>query len=175
MLFVLSIKSSEKTIATFLRNLTDICINYILFIGELKMKKRGVSPVIATVLLIALVTAAAAIVFLVVIPMLSPSPQAIVMGSPSVDYDAGNNFTITVTIQAQAADITFNGTITISPDAMYLNPKTPAGSSILNGETGQIVFEGTFVSGEKYSVNIYFTSGDSTIFAIAEFTPTVPT
>ncbi|MHA1827737.1 MAG: archaellin/type IV pilin N-terminal domain-containing protein, partial [Candidatus Heimdallarchaeaceae archaeon] len=30
------------------------------------MKKRGVSPVIATVLLIALVTAAAAIVFLVV-------------------------------------------------------------------------------------------------------------
>lgn len=139
------------------------------------MKKRGVSPVIATVLLIALVTAAAAIVFLVVIPMLSPAPQAFVTGNPSVVRDTANNFTVTITIQAQAADITFNGTITISPDATYLAPITAAGSSILNGETGQIVFEGTFTSGEKYTVNIYFTSGDSTIYAIAEFTPVVPT
>ncbi len=135
------------------------------------MKKRGVSPVIATVLLIALVTAAAAIVFLVVIPMLNPAPTALVTGS-SFEEELDGNFTIIVTVQAQAADITFNGTITTSPDIAYLAPVTSTGTGIGNGEIGQIEFVGSFTSGVKYSINIYFTAGDSTIYAQAEVTPT---
>ncbi|MBY8999801.1 MAG: hypothetical protein KGD64_02705 [Candidatus Heimdallarchaeota archaeon] len=137
------------------------------------MKKRAVSPVIATVLLIALVTAAAAIVFLVVIPMLNPSPQAIVIGAVGVTYDdISGNFTVIVTIQAQSADLTFNGTVTAAPTVAYLNPTTSQGYAIANGQTGQITIVGSFTSGETYNLNIYFTAGESTIFAITEIVPT---
>ena len=138
-----------------------------------KMKKRAVSPVIATVLLIALVTAAAAIVFLVVIPMLNPSPQAIVVGAVDISYDdLTGNFTVIVTIQAQAADLTFNGTVTASPTVAYLNPTTATSYAIANGETGQITIVGSFTSGTAYNLNIYFTAGESTIFTSAAITPT---
>ena len=136
-----------------------------------KMKKRAVSPVIATVLLIALVTAAAAIVFLVVIPMLNPSPQAIVIGAIDVTENLDGNFTIIVTIQAQSADLTFNGTITSAPVVAYLSPDTSTGYAIANGATGQITVTGSFVSGTEYKIIIYFSAGDSTIFATATFTP----
>ncbi len=136
------------------------------------MKKKAVSPVIATVLLIALVTAAAAIVFLVVIPMLNPSPQAIVIGAIDVTENMDGNFTIIVTIQAQSADLTFNGTVTAAPNVAYLNVVTADGYAIANGQTGQVTITGSFQSGTEYKVNIYFTAGESTTFASAIFTPT---
>ena len=82
------------------------------------MKKRAVSPVIATVLLIALVTAAAAIVFLVVIPMLTPA-NAILLPKSTVDNGDGN-FTVTIGVTAEGSDIIFNATITASPTVSYL-------------------------------------------------------
>ncbi|MHA1305023.1 MAG: archaellin/type IV pilin N-terminal domain-containing protein [Candidatus Heimdallarchaeaceae archaeon] len=54
----------------------------------IKFKKRAVSPVIATVLLIALVVAAAAIVYLVVIPMLRGDPNLVVISTILVDSNS---------------------------------------------------------------------------------------
>ncbi|MCG3220646.1 MAG: type IV pilin [Candidatus Heimdallarchaeota archaeon] len=128
------------------------------------MKKRGVSPVIATILLIALVTAAAAIVFLVVIPMLNPAPEAIVK-TISTTQDNGN-YTVVFTILAQGGDIVFNGTVDPSPDVAYLNVVTAAGLEIKNGIQKQITIIGSFTVGESYTFNIYFTAGDSDIIGV---------
>ncbi|UJG41089.1 MAG: DUF1080 domain-containing protein [Candidatus Heimdallarchaeum aukensis] len=52
-----------------------------------KLNKRAVSPVIAVVLLIALVTAAVAIVFFVVLPMVQGDPQLVVLKITPSDTD----------------------------------------------------------------------------------------
>ena len=109
------------------------------------MKKRGVSPVIATILLIALVTAAAAIVFLVVIPML-------------------------ITIQAEGGDILYTD-VTASPVVTYLVLDSTEPFSITNGNVKQIVFTGSFTVGTEYTLTINFSSGESTAQGIAKFTP----
>ena len=55
-----------------------------------KLNKRAVSPVIAVVLLIALVTAAVAIVFFVVLPMVQGDPQLVVMKITPGDTNSDN-------------------------------------------------------------------------------------
>ena len=132
------------------------------------MKKRGVSPVIATILLIALVTAAAAIVFLVVIPMLNPSPKAIVQETNAIK--AGGNYTVYITIQAAGGDILYDD-VTASPTISFLMLNSTQPFSITNGNTKQLVFIGTFEGGTEYTLTIDFTSGESTAQGIAIFTP----
>ena len=134
------------------------------------MKKRGVSPVIATVLLIALVTAAAAIVFLVVIPMLQPNATALVTGVVGTDNGDGN-YTVVITVQAEGADLVYNGTVTASPTVTYLASTTASGLSIPNGETKTITIVGAFQVGTDYTINLYFTSGDSEALGTANFQP----
>ena len=134
------------------------------------MKKRAVSPVIATVLLIALVTAAAAIVFLVVIPMLQPAPEAIVKGVTYNDQGDGN-FSVTITVLAQGGDITFNGTLEASPTVAYLVVDSTIPLSIGNGVQKTITVIGSFSAGTKYSLTLAFLAGDNEVNALAEFTP----
>jgi len=135
------------------------------------MKKRGVSPVIATILLIALVTAAAAIVFLVVIPMLNPAPKAIVQEVIAVEDVGTNNYTVTISVQAVGQDITFNGTVVSSPSVTYMVVTTTLPVTIDNGNTGQIIIVGSFVEGTEYTLTLTFYSGDSIATGIAVFTP----
>jgi len=134
------------------------------------MKKRGVSPVIATILLIALVTAAAAIVFLVVIPMLNPAPKAIVQENNVILAGDGLNYTVTITIQAEGGDILYTG-VSASPSVTYLVLDSTEPFSITNGNTKQIVFTGSFTVGTEYTLIIDFSSGESTAQGIAIFTP----
>ncbi|NPD88456.1 MAG: hypothetical protein HGN29_07015 [Asgard group archaeon] len=134
------------------------------------MKKRGVSPVIATILLIALVTAAAAIVFLVVIPMLNPAPKAIVQESNVVLAGDGLNYTVTITIQAEGNDILYTD-VSASPIVSYLVLDSTEPFSISNGATKQIVFTGSFTIGIEYTLTINFSSGESTAIGTAVFTP----
>lgn len=134
------------------------------------MKKRGVSPVIATILLIALVTAAAAIVFLVVIPMLNPAPKAIVQETTVVLHGDGLNYTVTITIQAEGNDLLYTG-VTASPSVSYLVLDSTEPFTITNGATKQIKFTGSFAVGTAYTLTIAFSAGESTAEGIAEFTP----
>ena len=134
------------------------------------MKKRGVSPVIATVLLIALVTAAAAIVFLVVIPMLKPSATAVTMSVVGT-ADGDGNYTVVITIKAEGADLVYNGTVTASPTVTYLTSTTAAGLSIPNGEQKTITIVGAFVPPTEYTISLYFTSGESEAIGIASYQP----
>ncbi len=134
------------------------------------MKKRGVSPVIATVLLIALVTAAAAIVFLVVIPMLQPPPEAIVKGVTYNDLGDGN-FSVAITVLAQGADMVFNGTVEASPTVTYLVIDTTTPLSIENGVQKIITIIGSFTVGEAYSLTLSFLAGNNDVVGIASFSP----
>lgn len=135
-----------------------------------KMKKRGVSPVIATVLLIALVTAAAAIVFLVVIPMLKPSATAVTLSVIGTDNGDGN-YTVVITIKAEGADLVYNGTVTASPTVTYLASTTAGGLAIPNGEQKTITVVGAFQTGTEYTLTLYFTSGESEAIGTAVYTP----
>ncbi len=134
------------------------------------MKKRAVSPVIATVLLIALVTAAAAIVFLVVIPMLTPA-NAILLPKSSVDNGDGN-FTLTVGVTAEGSDIIFNGTIAISPTVAYSAVSSTTPTTISNGATKDITVIGSFTAGVKYTLTLTFIAGKNEFTQIVEITPT---
>ncbi|MCG3215730.1 MAG: hypothetical protein KAS63_03375 [Candidatus Heimdallarchaeota archaeon] len=134
------------------------------------MKKRAVSPVIATVLLIALVTAAAAIVFLVVIPMLTPA-NAILTEVSSIDQGDGN-FSITIRAAAQASDVVFNGTVAVSPTVTYLAVSSTTPVTIENGESKDITIIGSFSSGVKCTITLTFIAGGTEFSSIIEVTPT---
>ena len=133
------------------------------------MKKRAVSPVIATVLLIALVTAAAAIVFLVVIPMLTPADAILVAKTP-IDNGDGN-YTVSVNVKAQASDIVFNGTVTVSPTVSYLVVTTTTPVEIENGQSKDITFKGSFTIGITYTITLTFIAGGSEFTQSATFVP----
>jgi len=133
------------------------------------MKKRAVSPVIATVLLIALVTAAAAIVFLVVIPMLTPA-NAILVEKSAIDNQDGN-FTVTINVSAQAADIVFNGTVAVSPTVSFYVVTSTTPVTIENGQQSDVTIKGTFQSGTKYTLTLTFIAGGSEFTSIVEVTP----
>ncbi len=130
------------------------------------MKKRGVSPVIATVLLIALVTAAAAIVFLVVIPMLQPAAVPIFTYQDG-SSDLGNGtrqFIVDVkasggvlTVEAVAVAPTLTISVLNSTDGNMI------GQAIVAESTVSLKIQGAFVVGTEYTFTFSFTSGEDNI------------
>jgi FlaG/FlaF family flagellin (archaellin) len=132
-----------------------------------KMKKRAVSPVIATVLLIALVTAAAAIVFLVVIPMLNPAPTALLTVTPnSTDAGSGNR-AIQVDVKALNGALNITGVDVTGVTGVTLLD-SPTGSSVIYSVITQdgsmtIYIVGAFSVATEYSITINFESGVSSI------------
>ena len=74
-----------------------------------KCRKRAVSPVVATVLLIAITVAAAAMVYLVVMPMISGSPEPVVQNVDSWQDTNANGLCDEVTVNVRnmgTADMT---------------------------------------------------------------------
>lgn len=128
------------------------------------MKKKAVSPVIATVLLIALVTAAAAIVFLVVMPMLNPGAKATITADPnSVDLGDGTR-KIVFHIKAVGGDLTLTNVSVVPYVALTVEDAT--GNNMINGVISDgsektVVVIGAFTQGTEYSFTFTFTSGDS--------------
>ena len=136
------------------------------------MSKRAVSPVIATVLLIALVTAAAAIVFLVVMPMLKPAPDALITPQQGSTAATSNNRKIQVDIKALNGDlnissvsavISSNGTTLSGVTIEDAQGNSLIGSLINKDQSITAYIVGPFVQGTQYSITISFTSGGSTI------------
>ncbi len=130
------------------------------------MKKRGVSPVIATVLLIALVTAAAAIVFLVVIPMLQPTAVPIfVYQNGSTDIGSGNRQFI-VKVTAQGGPLTIDA-VSVAPtvvfDVVNSTYVTMIGQVIGAEDQESLIFQGAFVVGTEYTLTFSFSSGEDNI------------
>ena len=134
------------------------------------MNKRAVSPVIATVLLIALVTAAAAIVFLVVIPMLTPANAILVAKSADFNDSTGNT-TVIIGISAEGADIIFNGTIVSSPTVAYLEFTTTIPLSISNGATKDLKLVGSFARGVEHTITLTFVAGKNEFSQVVKITP----
>ena len=136
------------------------------------MRKRAVSPVIATVLLIALVTAAAAIVFLVVMPMLKPSPDANITVHPGSIPGTGSNRKIQVDIEAKNGNLNITGVTAVptsgGSELTNLDVQDAQGNSLLNTiinqDTSKTVYiVGPFSEGTQYTITLHFTSGGSTV------------
>ena len=131
------------------------------------MKKRAVSPVIATVLLIALVTAAAAIVFLVVIPMLNPAPTALITATTGSTDAGGGDRAIAVKIDALNGALNITGVeVTGLTGVTILD--APAGVSVIydvipKDGSMTVYLVGAFNIGTEYSITISFESGGSSI------------
>ncbi|MCE7747258.1 MAG: hypothetical protein GPJ51_02605 [Candidatus Heimdallarchaeota archaeon] len=124
------------------------------------MKKRGVSPVIATVLLIALVTAAAAIVFLVVIPMLQPKSEATLIVTPGSSDVGGGDRALEVKVDAVGGSLNITSvTVTGLTGVQLLD--TPTGSSmiyvVIAAEgTDMVYIVGAFNVGTSYDITLEF-------------------
>ncbi len=125
-------------------------------------KKRGVSPVIATVLLIALVTAAAAIVFLVVLPMMQPSGELIVTANGDLAAYNDTSQTFSLQIKALGADVTIDS---ISVDGTSTEIVTTP-LTINNGQTRTFTVRWdnsttNLSSTSSYTITVAFSYGDS--------------
>ena len=131
------------------------------------MKKRAVSPVIATVLLIALVTAAAAIVFLVVIPMLRPGATPYFVATPGSSSVNGTHRSISIEIEARGGDLVFDG---VTCDTVSVLEVTNLGASIVENAKITVTIKGTFDIGTQYTFTFTFTSGDSTFDKVLKHT-----
>ncbi|MHA1217636.1 MAG: hypothetical protein ACTSSN_12520 [Candidatus Heimdallarchaeaceae archaeon] len=124
------------------------------------MKKSGVSPVIATVLLIALVTAAAAIVFLVVIPMLQPKSEATLIITPGSNDVGGGDRAIEVKVDAVGGSLNITSVIVTGLTGVQLLD-TPTGSSIIfvviEAEGSDMIYiVGAFNVGTSYDITLEF-------------------
>ncbi|MHA1198004.1 MAG: carboxypeptidase-like regulatory domain-containing protein [Candidatus Heimdallarchaeaceae archaeon] len=116
-------------------------------------RKRAVSPVVATVLIIGLVLAAASIVFLVVVPMLTPdvSPVLILMSSENdhfMDYDNDGDcdfMQLQIMNQAGAADANITGITVLwiigeTAEDVSWQPFTESSALIAAGTTKTVRF-----------------------------------
>ncbi len=131
------------------------------------MKKRGVSPVIATVLLIALVTAAAAIVFLVVIPMLQPNIDATLIATPGSSDAGSGNRAIEINIKALGGALNITSVSVTDVTGVELLD-APTGSSVIYTvieENGQLTVYvvGAFSIGTAYDITLEFDAISKTI------------
>jgi FlaG/FlaF family flagellin (archaellin) len=131
------------------------------------MKKRAVSPVIATVLLIALVTAAAAIVFLVVIPMLRPGATPYFVATPGSSSVNGTHRSISIEIEARGGDLIFDG---VTCEQITTLEYSNEGAAIAENAKITVIIKATFEIGTEYTFTFTFTSGDSTFEKTFEHT-----
>ena len=126
------------------------------------MKKRGVSPVIATVLLIALVTAAAAIVFLVVIPMLQPTATPAFIYDDGASNIGGGQYRFSVDIKVTGGSLTIDN-VTVVPvltiSVVNATDHTMIGYNI-DEATVTVFIKGAFIPGTDYTFTFSFSSGE---------------
>jgi len=141
-------------------------------------RKKGVSPVIATILLIALTVTAAAIVYFVVVPLLTSKPELVPISYGKVsgtddryDVEFQNNGGAAANIEGITAITLDNDGTIINATHVFIGateiiewPWTLAqGDSV----TWTIEFDAAFIGGESYTLTITYDSGKTLDF---EFT-----
>jgi flagellin-like protein len=139
-------------------------------LGKLILKrKKAVSPVIATILLIALTVTAAAIVYFVVVPLLTAKPELVYLNPGKVpattnqyEVTIQNNGGAVANIEALASIELVNDTDTYNPTAVNAGvvavvfPTTiDQGGSV----TWTFIFGTDFTNGGSYTLKIYYDAG----------------
>jgi flagellin-like protein len=139
-------------------------------LGKLILKrKKAVSPVIATILLIALTVTAAAIVYFVVVPMLKGKAKLAITAHDKV-LGSDTQYEITVenigqavaTFDAHTAFQVVNETDTYNPIAVSVGGIAITYPYELNaGESATFIIEldGIFTSGGTYTVKVVLSGG----------------
>ena len=133
-------------------------------------KNKAVSPVIATILLIALTVTAAAIVYFVVVPLLTGNPE---LASTSYGTVAGETDRFSIKLEnigqkeATFADtvsfLVSNTTDDYEATAVYIGTTAVTFPYVLNaGEsaTFEFVISGAFTAGTSYTIIVLY-DGDS--------------
>ncbi|NHJ04484.1 MAG: hypothetical protein EAX90_06650 [Candidatus Heimdallarchaeota archaeon] len=147
-------------------------------LGKLILKKnKAVSPVIATILLIALTVTAAAIVYFVVVPLLTGNPE---LTSTSYGTVAATTDRFTIKLEnIGQAEATFaaitdfiasNTTDDYEATAVYIGTTAVTFPYVLNaGEsaTFEFVISGDFTAGSSYTIKIIY---DGDVFETPAFT-----
>ncbi|NHK30844.1 MAG: type IV pilin [Asgard group archaeon] len=141
-------------------------------LGKMILKrKKAVSPVIATILLIALTVTAAAIVYFVVVPLLRANPELTPISYGKVpattdQYEVTfqNNGGAVANIDALASIELTNETITtgVNPTLVEQGSTTvtfPASVEQGGQVTWTFTFNVNFTTGSSYSLKIYYDSG----------------
>ncbi|MGC9780434.1 MAG: type IV pilin [Candidatus Heimdallarchaeota archaeon] len=132
-------------------------------------RKKAVSPVIATILLIALTVTAAAIVYFVVVPLLTVNPELV-----TTDYGKISGTTNQYEIELknigqdvanianlEAFELT-NTTDTDNPSAAYIGTDAVTFPYVINqGDTVIFVLEfaGNFTPGGQYTLTVIYDEG----------------
>jgi flagellin-like protein len=141
-------------------------------LGKMILKrKKAVSPVIATILLIALTVTAAAIVYFVVVPLLRANPTLVATGWGKVPATT-DKYEVTIqnqggavaNIDALASIELTNETITtgINPSVVEQGSTTvvfPAAIEQSGEVTWTFTFSINFTTGSSYSLKIYYDAG----------------
>ena len=124
-------------------------------------KKKAVSPVIATILLIALTVTAAAIVWFVVIPLINNTPKQLLI--TEYDFVTGTEDQYSFTVQnglgsaITISDITIefeNGTA--GPAVLDFNTTTISAGSV---KEIVITVSPDFINGETYAFTLHYDEG----------------
>ncbi|MFW9922284.1 MAG: archaellin/type IV pilin N-terminal domain-containing protein [Candidatus Thorarchaeota archaeon] len=134
-------------------------------LGKMILKKnKAVSPVIATILLIALTVTAAAIVYFVVVPLLKPKVEITVTGYGFVTgTDDQFEFTVNVLTAPE-------GGATISAVAVTFFNGSETNAPVVQGFTEVVISQGSsqkititvspdFIDGEQYTIIITYDGG----------------
>ncbi len=145
-------------------------VDKIMSLGKMILRrKKAVSPVIATILLIALTVTAAAIVYFVVVPLLTGNPELV-----TTDYGKVTGTTDQYEIELEnigqdAANIAnlegfelTNETDTYNPTAAHIGTDAITFPYVINqGDTVTIVltFAGNFTPGGQYTLTVIYDSG----------------
>jgi flagellin-like protein len=132
-------------------------------------RKKAVSPVIATILLIALTVTAAAIVYFVVVPLLTQKPELVYTNNGKVPATT-NQYEVTIqniggdvaNIEGLTSITLVNSTDTINPTAVNAGV-TPVvfPTSIDQGGTvtWTFIFNSDFTPGSSYTLTITYDAG----------------
>jgi len=136
-------------------------------------RKKAVSPVIATILLIALTVTAAAIVYFVVVPLLRANPELTYTDHGKVS-GTSNKYEITIqnnggadaNLDGLTAFIFTNTTDDYNPAKVYYSISdeiTTWPYVIAQGATVKLTFEmsGAFTAGSQYTFTLQYDGGKS--------------
>lgn len=137
-------------------------------------RKKAVSPVIATILLIALTVTAAAIVYFVVVPLLRANPDLVYTNHGKVlgftdryEVTIQNNGGADASID-EITQFTFDNGTAHNPAHVYSSVSVEATFpiAILQGETVKLQFalSGDFTTGSQYTFTCVYGSGKSFSF-----------
>ncbi|MBN1330451.1 MAG: type IV pilin [Candidatus Heimdallarchaeota archaeon] len=141
-------------------------------LGKLILKKnKAVSPVIATILLIALTVTAAAIVYFVVVPILTTKPELVPISYGKVagttdryEIEFSNNGGAAANIVGLSAIVLTNSTTdwSLSPSAVYVGAVLQTWPYVLNvgnSVTFVLDFDTALTTGESYTLTITYDQG----------------